>query len=126
MTVIHIDVAEETRGDTIRAMKSLKTLDCVKGHRLVVGGPSINTPPERTKGFEVVLLSLHENMTSYEEYRDSNEHQTNYFILSLFLPDSITRTHIFPNTKDILRYDFEVPPEEEHMWSFNERESGSS
>ncbi|KAJ5383896.1 hypothetical protein N7517_001807 [Penicillium concentricum] len=82
MTIIHIvmlkfrpDVGEENKNDTIRAMKSLKTLDCVKGHRLVVGGPSINTPPERSKGFEVVLLSLHEDMTALDKYRNSDEHQ---------------------------------------------------
>ncbi|OQE45887.1 hypothetical protein PENCOP_c001G04909 [Penicillium coprophilum] len=92
MTVIHIDVAEGTRSDTIRAMKSLKTLDCVKGHRLVVGGPSINTPPERTKGFEVVLLSLHENMTAFEKYRDSDEHQA-YVTLLLPIPPKDTTSY---------------------------------
>ncbi|KAF9884730.1 hypothetical protein FE257_001291 [Aspergillus nanangensis] len=119
MTIIHIvmfkfrpEVTEDHRDSIIQDLKAMKAMDCVKGHRLVVGGPSINTPPERSKGFQVTLLSFHENIAELQKYRDSDEHQ------------SITRTRIFPHTEDLLRFDFEVAPEDEYMWSFHDQVVG--
>ncbi|KAJ5815690.1 hypothetical protein N7474_007467 [Penicillium riverlandense] len=98
------EVTEEQKKAIIQELKTLKTLDCVKGHRLVVGGPSINTPVEKTKGFEITLLSFHENLKKLEEYRDSEEHQR------------VTKMYVFPYTEDLLRFDFEVSSNDEYMW----------
>ena len=75
MFKFHQNVTEDRKTTIIHELKRLKILECVKGNRLVVGGPSINTPVERTKGFELTLLSIHENPENLKEYRDSEEHQ---------------------------------------------------
>ncbi|KAL4895266.1 stress responsive A/B barrel domain protein [Aspergillus ambiguus] len=115
MTVIHIvmfkfrpELTKENKNSIIGCLKNMKKLDSVKGHRLVVGGPPINASPERSKGFEVTLLSLHENRDEFENYRDSKEHQ------------EITCESIFPYTEDLLRFDFEVAAEDEYMWKFDD------
>ncbi|KAJ5204790.1 uncharacterized protein N7498_005669 [Penicillium cinerascens] len=74
MTVIHIDVAETVRREFLSQIKTLKTLPCVKSQRLVVGGPSITTPIEKSKGFQYALVSYHENQAALDEYQASSEH----------------------------------------------------
>jgi hypothetical protein len=52
----------------------LKDLPCVQSQQLVVGGPSITTPIERSKGFQIALLSFHKDPTALEDYQSSKEH----------------------------------------------------
>lgn len=68
------EVTQEHKDAFVWELKMLKNLDCVKGHRLVVGGPSLTDPVERSKGFEIALLSLHENLGELEKYQASKEH----------------------------------------------------
>lgn len=55
-------------------LKKLKNLSCVKDHRLLVGGPSITEPIERSQGYHYCLLSYHENRKALDEYQASKEH----------------------------------------------------
>ncbi len=68
------EVTSEHKETFVQELKKLKELDCVKGHRLVVGGPSITDPIERSKGFEFALLSFHESLQDLEKYQASKEH----------------------------------------------------
>ncbi|KAL3445532.1 stress responsive A/B barrel domain protein [Aspergillus insuetus] len=111
MTIVHMvmfkfrpEVTAEHKETFVRELKKLKELDCVKGHRLVVGGPSVTDPIERSKGFEFALVSLHENITELEKYQASKEHHW------------VTSTYMFPYKEDLVRFDFEVAEEDEHMW----------
>lgn len=56
-------------------IKTLKSLPCVKSQRLVVGGPSITTPVEKSKGFQYALVSYHEDRAALAEYQASSEHE---------------------------------------------------
>lgn len=68
------EVTQEHKDTFVRELKKLKELDCVKGHRLIVGGPSVTDPIERSKGFEFALLSFHENLEELGKYQASKEH----------------------------------------------------
>lgn len=68
------EVSQEHKDTFVRELKKLKNLDCVKGHRLVVGGPSVTDPIERSKGFHYALLSFHEDLGALEAYQASKEH----------------------------------------------------
>lgn len=68
------DVSEEHRATFVRELKELKELSCVKDNRLIVGGPSVTDPIERSKGFQYALVSYHQNMNALEEYQASHEH----------------------------------------------------
>ena len=68
------DVTQQHKDTFVRELKKLKNLTCVKDNRLVVGGPSVTDPIERSKGFEYALLSYHENRAALEEYQASKEH----------------------------------------------------
>jgi hypothetical protein len=68
------EVTQEHKDTFVRELKRLKKLDCVKGHRLVVGGPSVTDPTERSKRFEIALLSFHESMDEPQKYQASKEH----------------------------------------------------
>jgi hypothetical protein len=59
-------VTKEHKETFVRELKKLKELSCVKGHRLVVGGPSVTDPIERSKQFEFGLLSFHESLEDLE------------------------------------------------------------
>ncbi|KAH8433835.1 Dabb family protein [Aspergillus melleus] len=113
MTIVHMvmfkfrpEVTAEHKQEFVRELKKLKDLDCVKSHRLVVGGPSVTDPIERSKGFEFALLSFHENLEALEKYQASKEHHW------------VTSTYMFPYKGDLVRFDFEVAEEDEHMWDF--------
>ncbi|OOQ81909.1 stress responsive A/B barrel domain protein [Penicillium brasilianum] len=113
MTLIHMvmfkfrpEITQEHKDTFVRELKKLKNLDCVKGHRLVVGGPSVTDPIERSQGFHYALLSFHENLAALEEYQASKEHHW------------VTSTYMFPYKEDLIRFDFECEPEDEHMWQF--------
>lgn len=58
----------------VAKLKALKTLPCVLNGRLFVGGPSITDPIERSKGYEISLVSFHRNRQALEEYQASGEH----------------------------------------------------
>lgn len=68
------EVSTEHRETFVRELKQLKNLDCVKNNRLIVGGPSVTTPIERSKGFQYALISYHENLAALEVYQASKEH----------------------------------------------------
>lgn len=68
------NVTQEHKDTFVRELKKLKELECVKGHRLVVGGPSVTDPIERSKGFEIALLSFHANLAELEKYQASKDH----------------------------------------------------
>lgn len=55
-------------------LKKLKNLPCVLNNRLIVGGPSVTDPIERSKGFEFALLSYHRDRAALDEYQASKEH----------------------------------------------------
>ncbi|KAJ0303358.1 hypothetical protein Brms1b_011652 [Colletotrichum noveboracense] len=81
MTLIHMvlfkfrpEVTKERKETFVRELKKLKNLSCVKDNRLIVGGPSVTDPIERSKGFEFALLSYHENRAALGEYQASKEH----------------------------------------------------
>lgn len=52
----------------------MKSLSCVKDGRLIVGGPSVTDPIEKSKGFEYCLVSYHQDRAALEEYQASKEH----------------------------------------------------
>ncbi|CRG84962.1 hypothetical protein PISL3812_02127 [Talaromyces islandicus] len=113
MTVVHIvffkfrpEITKEHKATFVKELKQLKALPCVKNNRLIVGGPSITDPIERSKGFEFALLSYHEDRKALEEYQKSDEHHR------------VTSTYMFPYKEDLMRFDFEVDEEDEWMCLF--------
>lgn len=68
------DVDESHRETFVKELKTLKTLPCVKDERLVVGGPSITDPIARSKGFQICLLSFHNDKAALAAYQASSEH----------------------------------------------------
>ena len=69
------DAGQEIRNRFLKEIKTLKLLPCVKRQRLVVGGPSVTDPLEKSKGFHYCLLSYHENLAALAEYQASSEHE---------------------------------------------------
>ncbi|KAK6212780.1 hypothetical protein LQW54_004869 [Pestalotiopsis sp. IQ-011] len=114
MTIVHIvlfkfqsSVTQEHKDTFVRELKKLKSLSCVKDGRLVVGGPSVTDPIEKSKGFEYCLVSYHQDRAALEEYQASKEHH------------EVTSKYMFPFKEDLCRFDFEVAPEDEHLCSFS-------
>ncbi|PQM43873.1 hypothetical protein VE01_10769 [Pseudogymnoascus verrucosus] len=110
MTIIHIvlfkfrpDVSAAHKSLFVSELKTLKSLPCVQDGRLIVGGPSITDPIERSKGFEFALLSYHRDREALAEYQASKEHHR------------VTSTYMFPFKEDLFRFDFEVDSEDEYM-----------
>ena len=68
------EVTEEHKQTFVRELKKLKCLPSVKDNRLIVGGPSITDPIERSKNFEFALLSFHEDRAALAQYQASKEH----------------------------------------------------
>ncbi|KAB8069656.1 stress responsive A/B barrel domain protein [Aspergillus leporis] len=113
MTLVHIvlfkfrsDVSEEHRRIFVTELKKLRSLSCVKAGRLLVGGPSVTDPIERSQGFQIALVSYHDNKEALAEYQASDEHHR------------VTSTYMFPFKEDLVRFDFEVDEEDEHMCQF--------
>ncbi|KAJ5091101.1 stress responsive a b barrel domain protein [Penicillium alfredii] len=82
MTIVHTvllkfrpEVTEEHKSAFITELKALKSLECVKDNRLLVGGPSITDPIQRSKGFEFALVSYHMNRQALDEYQSCKEHK---------------------------------------------------
>lgn len=59
----------------VTQLKALKKLSCVLDNRLIIGGPSITEPIERSKGYEIALLSFHQDRQALEDYQASSEHK---------------------------------------------------
>ncbi|GAD98076.1 conserved hypothetical protein [Paecilomyces variotii No. 5] len=96
MTLIHIvlfkfrpDVSDDHKKTFIAELKKLKKLSCVKDERLMVGGPSVTDPIDRSKGFQIALVSYHENLAALTEYQASQEHHW------------VTSTYMFPYKEDL-------------------------
>ncbi|GKZ57920.1 hypothetical protein AnigIFM49718_003723 [Aspergillus niger] len=113
MTLIHIvlfkfrpEVTDEHKQRFVTELKKLKNLPCVKSGRLLVGGPSVTDPIDRSKGFQIALVSYHENLAALAEYQASKEHH------------DVTSTYMFPYKEDLVRFDFEVNEEDEYMCEF--------
>ncbi|GFF57862.1 stress responsive A/B barrel domain protein, partial [Aspergillus udagawae] len=100
------DVSEEHKNTFVSELRTLKSLPCVKSGRLLVGGPSVTDPLERSKGFQIALVSYHENQAALAEYQASDEHHR------------VTSTYMFPYKEDLVRFDFEVDPKDEYMCHF--------
>lgn len=49
-------------------LKKLRTLPSVLNQRLVVGGPSITDPAERSRGYQLALVSHHRDKSALAEY----------------------------------------------------------
>ncbi|KAI1128671.1 hypothetical protein F5Y10DRAFT_239989 [Nemania abortiva] len=71
--------------------------------RLVVGGPSITDPIERSQGFQFALLSYHKDKQALAEYQASDEHH------------KVTSKYLWPFKEDVIRFDFEVDGEDEKV-----------
>ncbi|PYH31552.1 uncharacterized protein BO87DRAFT_399365 [Aspergillus neoniger CBS 115656] len=113
MTLVHIvlfkfhpGVTEEHKQRFVTELKKLKNLPCVKSGRLLVGGPSVTDPIDRSKGFQIALVSYHEDLAALAEYQASKEHH------------DVTSTYMFPYKEDLMRFDFEVDEEDEYMCGF--------
>ncbi|KAL3957174.1 hypothetical protein ACCO45_007752 [Purpureocillium lilacinum] len=113
MTLIHLvllkfksDVTQEHKDTFLREVRALKNLPSVKDGRLLVGGPSLTDPIRWSKGFELALVSYHENLAALREYQASKEHHR------------VTSTYMFPFDEDLCSFDFEVDPADEYMCAF--------
>ena len=114
------DVSVEHKSLFVSELKTLKSLPCVQDGRLIVGGPSVTDPIERSKGFEIALLSYHRDREALTEYQSSKEHHrcviTQFMQKGKRLTTSrITSTYMFPFKEDLIRFDFEVDSEDEYM-----------
>ncbi|KAL4981024.1 hypothetical protein BDW66DRAFT_146795 [Aspergillus desertorum] len=90
----------------IHELKTLKSLPSVKNGLLIVGSPSVTDPIERSKGFQIPLVSYHEDLVALAEYQASEEHHR------------VTSTYFIPYREDLVRFDFEVDEEDECMCQF--------
>lgn len=68
------EISEEQKSAFIQELKKLKNLSSVKDGRLIVGSPSVTDPIERSKGFQIALVSYHEDLAALAEYQASEEH----------------------------------------------------
>ncbi|KAL6236178.1 hypothetical protein BDW75DRAFT_239527 [Aspergillus navahoensis] len=100
-------VSVEQKTTFIRELKALKNLPSVKNGRLIVGCPSVTDPIERSKEFQIALLSYHEDLVALAEYQASEEHH------------QVTSTYFIPYKEDLVRFDFEVDEEDEYMCQFS-------
>ncbi|KAF2451959.1 stress responsive A/B barrel domain-containing protein [Karstenula rhodostoma CBS 690.94] len=113
MTVVHVvlfkflpRVSTAHKEAFVTQLKTLKSLPCVLNGRLLVGGPSITDPIERSKGYEFSLVSFHQDRKALEEYQASDEHHR------------VTSQYLWPFKEDVTRFDFEVAAEDEYMCEF--------
>ncbi|KXJ96068.1 stress responsive A/B barrel domain protein [Microdochium bolleyi] len=113
MTLVHMvffkfrpGIPLEQKETFVRELKKLKDLPSVKGGRLLVGGPSVTAPIEKSQGYEYALMSYHEDAAALQEYQVSQEHKW------------VTETHFHPYKEDLVRFDFVVDEEDEHLCGF--------
>jgi hypothetical protein len=122
------DVTEAHKEEFVAEIKKLKDLPCVKDQRLIVGGPSVTNPIERSKGYQFALLSFHEDKEALAEYQASKEHHEYDLPIcqhvsslrgyKLTVPYSVTSKYLWPFKEDVTRFDFEVAPEDEYLCHF--------
>ncbi|CZR58164.1 uncharacterized protein PAC_08055 [Phialocephala subalpina] len=110
MTVVHVVLFRflptttlAQKSSFLREIKTLRHLPCVKDQRLIVGGPSISEPKDVSQGFEFGLVSFHKDRAGLEEYQGSLEHER------------VASQYIRPIKENVIRFDFEVPEEDEHL-----------
>ncbi|OAA53671.1 Dimeric alpha-beta barrel [Cordyceps fumosorosea ARSEF 2679] len=110
MTVVHIvlfkfrpEVPDDLKATFVRELKQLRDLPSVLNRRLIVGGPSISDPIERSKGYHYALVSYHKDPSALAEYQASSEHHR------------VTSTYLWPFKEDVTRFDFEVASEDEQV-----------
>ncbi|KAJ5458454.1 Dimeric alpha-beta barrel [Penicillium sp. IBT 31633x] len=113
MVLVHIvlfkfraDVGDEVKQEFLSQIKTLKSLPYVKSQRLVVGGPSITTPAQKSKGFQYALVSYHDNRAALAEYQASSEHER------------VTSKYFIPYKEDLVRFDFETDQVDETLLGF--------
>ncbi|KAI0872622.1 stress responsive A/B barrel domain protein [Hypoxylon argillaceum] len=110
MTVVHIvlfkfraDVSDSHKEEFVTELRKLKDLPCVLDSKLVVGGPSITDPIERSQRFQYSLLSYHKDSQALAEYQASDEHH------------KVTSKYLWPFKEDVIRFDFEIGGENEKV-----------
>ncbi|KAI1334247.1 stress responsive A/B barrel domain protein [Xylariaceae sp. FL0016] len=110
MTIVHIVlfkfkdcISESHRQTFVTELRRLKELPCVLNSQLVVGGPSITDPIEKSQGFQYALVSYHRDSGALAEYQASDEHHR------------VTSTYLWPFKEDVIRFDFEVGEGNEKM-----------
>lgn len=59
----------------VSELKTLRLLPCVRDQQLFVGSPSITIPIEKSKGFEISLVSFHPDPAALAAYQASEEHE---------------------------------------------------
>lgn len=69
------DVSVSHREAFARELRTLRKLPSVLDGRLIVGGPSITDPIERSKGCHFALLSFHKDRNALAAYQASAEHE---------------------------------------------------
>ncbi|KAI1164619.1 stress responsive A/B barrel domain protein [Nemania serpens] len=122
MTIVHIvlfkfraDVSHDQKEEIATELRKLKDLPSVLNSRLVVGGPSVADPIERSQGFQYALVSYHKDKQALEEYHASDEH------------DKVASQYIWPFTEDVIRFDFEVDGDDESaLWPIQNLVNGRS
>ena len=82
------DTSAAIRDEFLTQIKTLKSLSCVKSQRLIVGGPSITEPSEKSKGFQYALVSYHEDRAALAAYQASSEHER-YISLNYISNDAL-------------------------------------
>ncbi len=97
------EVDQETRATVIAAAKEMKHLDSVMGHKLLVGSPSVTNPLTMSQGYDFALVSYHNDLEALTAYQKSPRHQ------------HLVSSYLKPNLDDLVRFDFEVDKEDEHM-----------
>ena len=68
-------VSDDHRASFTRELKTLRELPCVLNRQLYVGGPSVTDPIEKSKGFQMALVSVHQDLAALATYQGSKEHE---------------------------------------------------
>ncbi|CRK40000.1 hypothetical protein BN1708_008092 [Verticillium longisporum] len=129
MTIIHIvlfkfkpEVSKEHKETFMHELRQLRFLSCVKDQNLHVGSPSLTDPIEKSKGFEIALVSYHPGPAALAEYQASKEHERYVSPQQCFQPhdaienvdvfnsdrNRVTSTYLWPYKEDVVRFDFEI------------------
>ncbi|KAM3449258.1 hypothetical protein MY3296_007116 [Beauveria thailandica] len=81
MTIVHVvlfkfrpEVSDDLKATFVRELKQLRDLPSVLNKRLIVGGPSVTDPIERSKGYHYALVSYHKHRAALNGYQASSEH----------------------------------------------------
>jgi hypothetical protein len=78
--VIEVRVKEKKEGaqthedDSRGEVDMLNHLTGVEGGRMIIGGPSLMDHLERSREFQVVLVSHNERLATLQEYHTTREH----------------------------------------------------